>query len=59
MTPVTWCKGKKDEYYSTQKFGICLQPTTYELSINPVFALQALLNNWKITEVLKNETKIL
>lgn len=59
MKPITWNKGKPDEWKSTYKHGIVAQPTTYGLGITPEY-LQLVLSNMRSeTEILKHETEIL
>ena len=37
MKPIIWNEGKEDQYYSTQKFGMALRPTSYHLGITPEY----------------------
>lgn len=44
MQPIIWNEGKPDQYYSTQKFGMALRPTSYHLGITPEY-LQLIKQN--------------
>lgn len=63
METITWNKGNYDEYVSTSKHGICMQPTTYSLGISEDYLVH-IFDSWlwdkeNETEVLKHETKLL
>ena len=63
MEEIIWNKGQYDEFVSTSKHGICMQPTTYALGITDDYLVQ-IFNAWIYnkedeTEILKHETKLL
>lgn len=63
MEEIAWNKGQYDEFVSTSKHGICMQPTTYALGITDEYLVQ-IFNSWIYnkedeTEILKHETKLL
>lgn len=61
MKSVVWNKGQKDEFYSTYKYGICAQPTTYSMGITPDYdeILTMVQNGREVTKIFENETEIL
>lgn len=59
MSEVAWNVGQYDEYKSTYKYGICAQPTTYELGMSADYLSLILANAREVTEICEESTKIL
>lgn len=61
MPPITWNKGKYDEFYSNYQHGICAQPTTYSLGITDDYEtiLTMVQNKRGVTSIFERETEIL
>ena len=59
MPTCVWCKGEGDEFISTYKYGITLQPTTYHMSITPEYAVLLALNARREEKNFETKTKIL
>ena len=59
MPPVVWNRGKADEFKSTYKYGITLQPTTYSMSITPEYAFLLSQNMRGETHEFEIKTKVL
>lgn len=57
---IVWNRGKYDEWKSTNKYGICIQPTTYSLGITDEYLALILTSNFfETSELLENEVEFI
>ena len=59
MPSVVWNVGQYDEYVSNYKYGICAQPTTYEVGMSEDYLSLLIQNARETTSIYEEPTKIL
>ena len=59
MPSVVWNVGQYDEYISNYKYGICAQPTTYEVGMSEDYLSLLIQNARETTSLYEEPTKIL
>ena len=59
MPSVVWNVGQYDEYTSNYKYGICAQPTTYEVGMSEDYLSLLIQNARETTSLYEEPTKIL
>ena len=59
MPSIVWNVGQYDEYISNYKYGICAQPTTYEVGMSEDYLSLLIQNARETTSIYEEPTKIL
>lgn len=59
MPSIVWNVGRYDEYVSNYKYGICAQPTTYEVGMSEDYLSLLIQNARETTSIYEEPTKIL
>ena len=59
MSSIVWNVGQYDEYVSNYKYGICAQPTTYEVGMSEDYLSLLIQNARETTSLYEESTKIL